>query len=473
MRTLIDRAGKEFRAPPGVVLVVGGGRGDSLEALRALGAKRLVLAEADPRLSATLARRIDPAKGEELVDKALVARAEGDAILYVVDQAEYSSTLAPRGLFKLFPNLNLVEERPVGTLEFPVLVSSLALEESQPHLLIIDAPGQGLALLASLPGALLRKFSEILVRASDVSLYADDATTDEVATFLGNAGFTTPELDAEAIYPVQALRSRRDAARCELIRVIDDGRAELEQREAEIARLKAQVDEQADALAQATRGHEAEVGKLAKERDVLLEQLKQERDAQAQLAKAHEVELNKLAEARGVLLEQLTQERDAQVQLAKAREGELNKLAEEHGALVEQLAQARDEGARLADEKEALAGQLIEARDVQAKVAKEHDAQMQERHLEIQAQAKGLAEKDARLAELTKELEQSRRDVAERQAKLDKASHQGQERGARIIELERDREELDRYQAWLNREVVKAEAHVELIKELVLRSEQS
>jgi hypothetical protein len=163
----------------------------------------------------------------------------------------------------------------------------------------------------------------------------------------------------------------------------------------------------------------------------------------------------KLAKDRQVLVEQLTAARDEQAKSAAAGKVEL-----------EQLAKARDEQAKTASGLK----RLLEALD---KAAAEKKASLTS-DLEQLRKEKSLAEVDIaqselRQSELQKELENRSVDLAKTKAELNKASAALKERDAKLATLEGELAERDQRQQMLNEEMVRAEAQIDLIKDVLLR----
>lgn len=118
---------------------------------------------------------------------------------------------------------------------------------------------------------------------------------------------------------------------------------------------------------------------------------------------------------------------------------------------------------------QSLTQRLIEKRDEQTRLAMAHKAELDKAAQVLTEQRKLAADWQAQVQTLIQERDKQATLARERQELLDKVSRQNQERGARIIELEREQARVDRHQVWLDQEVAKTEAQVELIKEVLLR----
>lgn len=88
---------------------------------------------------------------------------------------------------------------------------------------------------------------------------------------------------------------------------------------------------------------------------------------------------------------------------------------------------------------------------------------------EARSQARPTADVDAQLRKLAQERDEQAKLAAQHKAELDKVSKQNQERGARIAQLENEHAELSQRQTLLGQEMIKAEAQIDLIKDVLLR----
>ncbi|MFC3714799.1 hypothetical protein ACFONC_01330 [Luteimonas soli] len=512
IQQLVDRGGCE----QATVLIVGAGSGVDLPLLRRLGPRRLVLAEAHPEQAEALSGRVDPARGEEVWPLAISAEPLEQASLHVVNNLAFSSLKAPTGLLEYFPNLREVRQDAVPTRSLAAAIETLALDAGAEHLLVLDAPGQAFELLGATPPQALRAFATVIVRCSLEPLYEGDEAVEEVLATLRKIGFDPGNRDSEAIYPQTAIvfaRSESHAEKLQLEALLAQVKADCDAQMQLASRHTKEIEhlivdrDRAAALAQehkadldqasrlaAERGAElekatqlaAERQKLVASRDEQVQKLVEERDAQAKLAAERGAELEKATQL-AAERQKLVASRDEQVQkLVEERDAQA-KLAAERGAEVEKAAQLAAERQKLVASRDEQVQKLVEERDAQAKLAAERGAELEKATQLAAERQKLVASRDEQVQKLVEERDaqaklaaeqvqklMQERDgqaklVAERQVLLDKASSQNQERGARIIELEREQARLDRHQAWLDQEVIKAEAQVELIKDILLR----
>ncbi|MNM35182.1 Chromosome partition protein Smc [compost metagenome] len=410
---------------------------------RALGAGRLQLVEADPGTAASLEPQVDPLQGESLRSVAATAAVLPKVPLHVVNQSNYSSIKQPSRLLELFPGLRVTAQLEVDAVSLSRIIADFDNGDPGSCILVLDAPGQALELIESLADEQLERLAGIVVEVSAEPLYAEDASAVVIASRLGARGFSVRGSQV-GIFPFQSVFFQREARywseRLQLgervglgqelavaVERLEDVRSTLLVREGELAALS-----ESFAGAIADRAHQAQ------ELVVLQEQLQH-----VETRLAHRVDQHEVAA-------------ESERQLKQAHDelgGQIQRFEEETKELHDQIASSRQEADDLRtqfDERETLLRQLVERRDNLIKAGEDMT-------VKLEAETK-------RADDLSKKL-------GECVSKLEHASRQSQERGARVIDLEREREQAQQYQGWLNREVVKAEAHVDLIKEILLRGE--
>lgn len=432
MRPLIQQLVDRGDCDRATVLVVGAGGGTDLPLLRRLSPSRLILAEAHPEQAEALSGRIDPVRGEEVWSLAITAEPLAQASLHVVNNPTFSSLKAPTGLLEHFPNLREVRQATVPARSLAAAIEALALEADADHLLVLDAPGQAVDMLGATPPQALQAFSEIVVRCSLEPLYDGDKDVEEVLAMLRKIGFEPGNRDPEAIFPQTAILFARNEAYVDKLRL-----------ETQLARARADCDAQAQ---------------LAAQRAEEIDRLKIDHDRAASLAKEYKAGLDKAS--------RLAADRDAELEKATQLATEQQKLVADRDELVQKLIQKRDALAKLAADRDTELEKATQLAAEQQKLVAGRDEQIQKLTQERDAQVKLAAEQ---VQKLMQERDEQAKLVAERQTLLDKASSQNQGRGARIIELEREQARFDRHQAWLDQEVIKAEAQVELIKDILFR----
>jgi len=175
--------------PVGHIVHIGAGRGADLPRWLATDPKAVVLVEPDPG-----------------AQQALNAAAQSDARVKVVEAAissdpkagplnrfefgELNSLRAPTGLLQLFPGLESPREEDVELRDPKALIERLGLDAKAANILVIEAPGEAMAIVQSLQKAgLLAGFAALRIQTGRDSLYQGAATSAELVAFLAEAGF--------------------------------------------------------------------------------------------------------------------------------------------------------------------------------------------------------------------------------------------------------------------------------------------
>ena len=250
---------------------------------------------------------------------------------------------------------------------------------------------------------------------------------------------------------------------------------------------KQAATQQAEQHAQALKAEQEKTAQLAKERDQLTQQRDEAKQTASQLSEQHTQALNAEQEKTAQLAkerDQLTQQRDeakqASVQQAeqhaqalKAEQEKTAQLAKERDQLAQQRNEEWNKGERLAKERDDLQHQLEEA-------LKNHEEALHQNHQNVQA--KNTAE--ARVAQIEKELEAAMQE-GERHAQ---ALTAWQEKAAQLtkeydllhnqlaesllsVEATKKqlRQEQQHRQEIIDQEMLKAEAQLELIKDILIK----
>lgn len=569
MKVLLQQIKQQSQGKPGSVLFIGAGNGSHLQALRELDARQMVLTEAHPRLADELAQRIQADAGEALWHRAITTQPDAtQATLHVLNNARYSSLAVPTQLLQHLPNLRASHQIPVPAQNMASAIDALKLDAQESNTLILEAPGQTLALLRAAKPEALQQFNWIVVSTSPEALYENDAPEADVKAYLAEIGFDNPVEDPDALYPYNRLLLKRNEEFVRLQCLQQSLRQAQNERDQHAATLKQQQTAQA-ALAQELEASQAQVSSLQAERDKQLAEvdkqqklvldLRQELDAGTRFAAERETALNKVAQEGIEQTKQLaalrqeqqggaekikalsseldaskaqiaslkadlakqSAETDKQQKLAAEREAALNKAAQERTEQAKQLAaaqqQQKDSAAKLALQSKALEADKAQTSTLQAdlskqteeaatqqklvadlrkqleastKLATERDAASKKAAQERDEQAKQLAaaqqqQKDtaAKLAAQAKELEAAKqagaqheaaakktaqeRDAQKQQLATSKQAHD--EQTARLRELEAEAQNSTIRQQLLQEELIKAEAQIELIKDLLLR----
>ena len=442
-------------------IIIGAGNGSQLSDWRQLGCGHLLLAEAHPRQAEELGRRLRHEQGERLLALALTADEQPMATLQPLNNLAYSSLNAAIGLFEHYPNLRSGEALQVPARSLGQLLAEQALDEQQPHLLLIAAPGQAMQLLQGTPAGVLQAFTWLLIECSSEPLYQCDASASEISAWLQGLGYDLVSDDPDAIYPQSKMLFKRNPSMLESLRL-----------SSEVAELRSQRVH----AAQASRQQIAAMQQQLQQRDATLVE-------QTRLTNERQTQIDMLAKENAELTAALDALGKEKISLGVARDEQTKKLASERQAQIDALGK---EKADLASARDALArekSELTKARDEQAKLASERQAKidalsiekadlaaagdaLSKEKIEItktrDEQTKLASERKGQLDKITAERDQVQKSVAEQKKTFDNAQQQ-------IKTLENEASESLQRQQLLQEELIKAEAQIELIKDLLLR----
>jgi len=180
----------------GHILHIGAGEGRDLPTYLAAEPEVVTLIEPDP---GQLPRLLEAAAGHEYVRviEAAVSADPKAEVLHRFSFGDLNSLRSPTGLFQLFPGLETLARERVARCDPVALVRGLNLEKDRAHVLVIEAPGEALAIVRALDEArLLACFSAVQVQEGQDSLYQRAGTFAEVRALLEAANFNQePQID--------------------------------------------------------------------------------------------------------------------------------------------------------------------------------------------------------------------------------------------------------------------------------------
>ena len=387
-------------------LIVGAGNGSQLSDWRQLGCRHLLLAEAHPRQAEELGRRLRHEQGELLLALAITADEQPMATLQPLNNLAYSSLNAALDLFAHYPNLRSGEALQVPARSLGQLLTEQALDEQQPHMLLIAAPGQAMQLLQGTPAAVLQAFTWLLIECSSEPLYQGDAGASDISAWLQGLGYDLVADDPDALYPQSQLQFKRNHSAVERLRLsveVAELRSqqvlEAQTSQQKIATLQQQVQQRDAALAEQTR-------------------LTNERQTQIDILAKKNTELTAARDALGKDKIALSAARDEQTKLATERQAQIAALAHEKA----ELATARD---ALAKEKT----ELTKTRDEQIKLASERNAQLDKISAERDQVQRSVAEQKKTLDNAQQQIKTLENEAGESQQRQQHAAQTGQNAG--------------------------------------------
>jgi hypothetical protein len=177
------------KRPLGTVLHVGAGNGPVVDAYAALGPQRVVLVEGDAESAAALRLAAAPHRWAEVVE-CVLAPASGEAAWQRFDLPRFNGLHVPARLAWHYPRLRALGMQTVPT----TAIASLELlqqpaSDGATDLLVLDVPGQEVALLAALAPGRLQRFAWLAVRACALDDDGEGATAARVAEAAQRHGY--------------------------------------------------------------------------------------------------------------------------------------------------------------------------------------------------------------------------------------------------------------------------------------------
>jgi len=417
----------------GVVLHLGAGTGTDLAGYLHLQADKVILVEANPALADRL-RWV--ARGLEQVEvvASAVAATEGEKIFWVLNNPRESSLHPPANLLKRYPNISVLGNVRVQATTLVRLVEHLDLASGHENLLVMELQGAEALVLSSAPSGILQKFSWIAVRASREALFEGGARLEEVDAILGKLGFApvTPE-QPDVAQPFRDVLYRLDTL------------------QVQVRALKNLLDEREAQIEQLTKGYQ-EHEWVSEERLAHIEQLTQALTQQTNLAAERQAQI---------------------VDLTKGYQ-EHERVSKERFSHIEQLTQTLTQQTNLAAERQAQIADLTRGYQEHERVSKERISHIEQLTQTLTQQTNLAAERQAQIAEahieqLTQALSEQERLAAEHKAKIAEFTKTLEEQAKKLTAFETENHELGHRQRLLDTEVVKAEAQLELIKDVLLR----
>jgi hypothetical protein len=259
----------------------------------------------------------------------------------------------------------------------------------------------------------------------------------------------------------------------------------LTQERDQFAQQATERQTQLDSLTQAKTAVEQEKASLIQSRDALSNELaatQQARDQQAQLANERQVHIDALIQERDQFAQQAAEQRaqlEALTQARAAVEEEKTSLIQSRDALSNELVaitQARDEQTHLAAERQVQIETLSHELTNNAQQAQQQQSQIEgfiQTNAEFNQEKSAFAEQHEQLknelAAHKQTLDQQALSIIQTITERDQLQAQLEQHEAVMVKLKDQYAESDIRQRLLNDEMFKAEAQLELIKDVLLR----
>lgn len=256
--------------PPGTlgtVVHIGAGSCEGLSGLVARDPAQVWLVDPDPALPEAV-RMAAPGDARVQILPVAVGDASGPGTLHVMNFAEFSALDVPQtqGIKDIFPGLREISQHPVQVLSLADVLARIDLVPDRPALLVLEAPGQEVAILrAAREQSLFKPFEHIILRSFRHAAFDTDLGPEALPVVLEALGYVAvpdgqrpdPEWQEtlfqrhEALLRQQEQALELEAERTSRMAMVD----RMAEREKVQARLEAELDA---ARARVTRAEAAQ-----------------------------------------------------------------------------------------------------------------------------------------------------------------------------------------------------------------------
>ncbi len=158
------------------VIHVGAGFCKELEYYTGRGVENIYLVEPNDDLISRARRKTSMLAHVRLINLAVAPEA-GEEVLNITNNLRFSSLLEPQKLFDFFPNVEVIDRRPVEATTLESLCSEIEFDNQTNNLLVMEVQGLEYEILQSTSDETLDHFNWILVRSSRDNLYRTPAPT--------------------------------------------------------------------------------------------------------------------------------------------------------------------------------------------------------------------------------------------------------------------------------------------------------
>lgn len=407
-------------------------------------ADQAVLVDASADVIKALKKQLSKAvniKAVVTLDQLYLAAEADEAEFYQYNLTEYSALSKISGFKQLFPGLQLTQTRAINTTGITDFIAKLQLDDEHNNVLWLEIIDQALPMLqALLKTGLLNRFDQIQIQGSLASLYQDAATARDIRDFLTQEGYELKAQDnSDPDLPIlsfsvntlwQPLKhALKQLEQAKQQRKEDQLKAAEQQKG--IEQLNALKADQEKAFSEKTNKLEEQAKSLA-DKDTKLAEMAKQIEAAKQL-EVTTAEQSKTLTEKNAKLEELTK----QLEALEASKTEQAKVLVEKNAKLEE--QAKTVVSKEADITE-LAKQIeVTKADFEKALASkdtklaEHAKAIAEKNAKLEEHAKAIAQKNA-------ELEEHAKAIAEKNTKLEALSQFIADQNAKQKSLNEEKE---------------------------------
>lgn len=403
---------------------------------------------------------------------------------------EYSALQPATGLKSIFPGLKVTSQETVDSISIKQFFKDLTLTDNN-NVLIIDLPDINLPFLKALQETgEFYKFSKIYIVANPESLYLDAIDVSGVEAFFQSVGYLREEtFSADPDFPCLVFglnpqwielqqANKLNANLAKEAKELQSQQVALNQ---QLTEVKQQVDvalsektslwQQLDLITKELGALKQQEHQIAKERDTLKQELMQQQKEKEATGKALQSQNQQLVELKQKL-DQLTKERDVLKQQLVQQQQAKETLDKELQLHKQQLVEASQRSDQILKERDTFKQQLLGAKQVADAVEKDRDSIKQQ----LASQQQQNNEQNKEQEKLKQKLTEEQKKLTEVNGLLEQATKQSASRKDTVGKLEKDKRELEEAnkslklkQDLLEKELIKAEAQIDLIKILLVK----
>jgi hypothetical protein len=355
---------------------------------------------------------------------------------------EYSALQAATGLKKLFPGLKIAHQETMASIPLEQFFKELNLTDNK-NVLVADLPDINRAFLEALhKTGELYKFSKVYIFANPVPLYLDALNATDIINFLQSIGYLLQEtVSTDPDFPCLVFG----------VNPLWVGLQQVNHLNAKLVNDAKELQTQQETLKQQLVESKQQADLVVKERESLKQQLANQQQQKESQDKERETLKQQLVELK------------QQVDL----------VAKERESLKQQLVNQQQQKETQDKERETLKQQLVELKQQLDLVVKERESLKQQ--LASQQQQKN--EQDKEQEKLKQKLTEEQKKLTEANGLLEQATKQSASRKDTVGKLEKEKRELEEAnkslklkQDLLEKELIKAEAQIDLIKILLVKA---
>jgi len=408
-----------------------------------------------------------------VLNVALSGTADTDKVFYITLPNRYSSLHKADRLKTLFQNLKTEQEITVNTINFSDLIKKSSLDKDKKNALVLQINGAEFDVLAEAETSELMMFSNIIIQQSNNNYFENTKPSIDLISLMESKGFQLAlEVDNDVVF--SSLIFRKDEKTLKLKYLTEENKIQA----ARIGELENQLK----------ASNEAKTSETNKANDSV-EQSKTQvayiSELEKQLKASNEAKVN--AVNKGVKQSKIQTERvtELEKQLNASNEAKVN-------AVNKGVKQSKIQTERVTELEKQLKSSNEAKVNAVNKGVKQSKIQT-ERVTELESQLKTSNEANAvnkcveqnksqtaRVTELESQLKISNKTKASEVFKsaeknkaqaliITKLETQNSNLGSKISSLESEKQDLIYRQTILDKEIVKVEAQLELIKDVVLR----